>query len=153
MGLSSSADPAVCWRAGFAVPGSQEGVSLKGPLQSQVPMWLSPRPGQSSQQCFCVHPVLRSLPSGWAFPNALQLEARATLPSVTQCCATFKPGPGTSRPLPKAPQQSRTVLWTGLPATLRVRPMCKSEASSSVPWSLGRCLRPSLVSLSVWVER
>lgn len=84
---------------------------------SKCPVWFSARPGQK-------RPGLCSLPSGWAFPNALQQESRATLPSLTQCPATLESGPGTSsRPLPKAPQQSRSVLWEGLPATRRVGPV------------------------------
>lgn len=51
-GLSSSADPAVCQRAGFAEPGSQEGEAERGPFRAKYPHDPAPRPGQSSQQCF-----------------------------------------------------------------------------------------------------
>lgn len=119
------------------------------PSEPSTHMTLHPGLGRAPGSAFeseC--PGLHALPSGWAFPKALQSEARATMPFLTQCCATFKPGPGTSRPLPKASQQSRTVLWTGLPATLSVRPMCRARPHplclDSLGYALGHLFCPFL---------
>lgn len=126
MGLSSTADPAVCWRAGFAVPGTQEGVRLKGPHQNQVPMCL---------------PTIRL-----SFPKCPAVGGQSQMPSLTQYCATFKPGPGpgTSKPLPKAPQQSRTVLWKGLSGPCVERGLIHPLCLDSVGDALGHLFCPFL---------
>lgn len=99
--------------AGFAMPGSQEGLSLKGPLRSQVPMWLSkawaelpavllwgPRPSLptirlSSPKCPAVggqshvalpHPVL-CYPRAWPW----HLKTLAQGSTAEQTCAVERP--------------------------------------------------------------
>lgn len=60
------------------------------------------------------------------------------LPSLTQCCATLEPDPGTSRPLPKAPQQSTPVLRNGLPAPCESGPRVERGLilCALIPWEM-----------------
>lgn len=66
--------PSLCsgWQALLCLAVRKE-VSLgRAPFQAKCPCAAPPRPKQSLRQCFGEHPGLRSLPSGWAFPNALR---------------------------------------------------------------------------------
>lgn len=60
------------------------------------------------------------------------------MPSLSQCCATLEPDPGTSRPLPKAPQQSRPVLRNGLPAPCESGPRVERGLNlcALIPWEI-----------------
>lgn len=82
------------------------------------------------------------------------------LPSLTQCCATLEPDPGTSKSLPKAPPQSRPVLWKGLPAPCESGPHVERGLilCALIPWEMPSaispvpfCLREAVVILTLSV--
>lgn len=139
MGLSSAADPAVCWRAGFAVPGSQEGVRLKGPHQSQVPMCLpqafAPYHQVKLSQMPCSRrPEPRCPPSpNIVLPSSLALAPQDPCPRLHSraevCC-----GKACQPPWESGPRIERGL----------THPLCLDSLGDA--W-------PSLLSLSVWVEQ
>lgn len=136
------------------MPGSQEGLSLKGPLRSQVPMWLYQAWAElPAVLLWGPRPSLPTIRLSSLKCPAVGGQSHVALPHPVLCYLRAWPWHLKTLPCPRL--HSRADLCCGKAwQPLRVRPTRRTRPHPLCLDSLGdRCPRPSLLSLSVWGEQ